>query len=141
MPCIPPSLLFFLFFFFFAHPCSVATNNNRKGKRKTGGRGCQAFFREMQRERKRKYTRNRIYIYVYRICFTILINNLIRDWNWNLPIRRVFSFFSDARRGLYPRARIVVTNINEIRVGCIKDRVKKKKKERKKNEPSSLYYP
>lgn len=95
--------------------------------------------RNAKRKEKEIYTES--YIYVYRICFTILINNLIRDWNWNLPIRRVFSFFSDARRGLYPRARIVVTNINEIRVGCIKDRVKKKKKERKKNEPSSLYYP
>lgn len=106
--------------FFFAHPCSVATNNNR-GRERQAEEVVKLSFEKCKEKGKG---------YIYTEFAAIPISNPELEFDFfslRLCTPRVVS--------LYPRAGIVVTNINEIRVGCKGCNVYKRarKKKRKMN--------
>lgn len=115
MACSSHSLLFFLFFSRIHAPLLRIIIGEEKDRRK---RLSSFLSKNAKRKEKDIYIRN-LLRYQY----------LIRNWN------SIFSLCMPRVVSLYPRARIVVTNINEIRVGCKGCNVYKRarKKKRKMN--------
>lgn len=109
------SLLFFLFFSRIHAPLLRIIIGEEKDRRK---RLSSFLSKNAKRKEKDIYIRN-LLRYQY----------LIRNWN------SIFSLCMPRVVSLYPRAGIVVTNINEIRVGCKGCNVYKRarKKKRKMN--------